>query len=107
MEIIWDVVWAARVNVYFALASIPLGFVLAVMLAIPLAGPKGILRSFSAAYVYIFRGTPLFIQLYFAYSLFRVSGLPTYRLPADPGTFGTKILPSCSMRCSWGPSFCC
>ena len=40
MDIIWDMVWAARMNVYFALISIPLGFVLAIGPAIALAGPR-------------------------------------------------------------------
>ncbi|MBU1174287.1 MAG: ABC transporter permease subunit [Alphaproteobacteria bacterium] len=56
-------------NIYFAAASIPLGFVLAVALALVRASRSRIGSSLAGAYIYAFRGSPLFIQLFMFYSL--------------------------------------
>ncbi|MDB5613132.1 MAG: transporter permease subunit [Devosia sp.] len=56
-------------NIYFALASIPLGFVLAVFLALGKASDNPLINRLSRGYIYAFRGSPLFIQFFMIYSL--------------------------------------
>jgi His/Glu/Gln/Arg/opine family amino acid ABC transporter permease subunit len=56
-------------NIYFAVASIPLGFVLAVFLALGKASRNPIISRLSRGYIYAFRGSPLFIQFFMVYSL--------------------------------------
>lgn len=56
-------------NVYFAAASIPLGFVLAVFLALGKASPNPLISRLSRGYIYALRGSPLFIQFFMFYSL--------------------------------------
>ncbi|RYG24510.1 MAG: ABC transporter permease subunit, partial [Burkholderiales bacterium] len=56
-------------NIYFAAASIPVGFVLAVFLALGKASPNQIINRLSRGYIYAFRGSPLFIQFFMFYSL--------------------------------------
>ena len=57
-------------NVYFAVLAVIAGFCFATLLALALASPKKYLRSPASWFVLIFRGTPLFIQFFFAYELF-------------------------------------
>ncbi|SMQ72259.1 amino acid ABC transporter membrane protein 2, PAAT family [Devosia lucknowensis] len=60
---------AVLFNIYFALASIPIGFVLAVFLALGKASPNPLINRLSRGYIYAFRGSPLFIQFFMFYSL--------------------------------------
>lgn len=60
---------AALFNIYFAVASIPLGFVFAVFLALGKASRNPIISRLSRGYIYAFRGSPLFIQFFMVYSL--------------------------------------
>lgn len=60
---------AAVFNIYFALASIPIGFVLAVFLALGKASRNRLISRLSRGYIYAFRGSPLFIQFFMIYSL--------------------------------------
>jgi polar amino acid transport system permease protein len=60
---------AALFNIYFAAASIPLGFVFAVLLALGKASSNPLISRLSRGYVYAFRGSPLFIQFFMLYSL--------------------------------------
>ena len=60
---------AAVFNIYFALASIPIGFVLAVFLALGKASRNRLVSRLSRGYIYAFRGSPLFIQFFMIYSL--------------------------------------
>ncbi len=59
----------ALFNIYFAAASIPLGFVLAILLALARRSHNRVGSSLAGAYIYAFRGSPLFIQLFMFYSL--------------------------------------
>lgn len=59
----------ALFNLYFALAAIPLGFVLAILMALGKASPNRIVAGFCRGYIYAFRGSPFFIQLFMLYSL--------------------------------------
>lgn len=56
-------------NIYFAVASIPFGFVFAVILALGKASRNPLISRLSRAYIYAFRGSPLFIQFFMVYSL--------------------------------------
>ena len=56
-------------NLYFALASIPAGFVLAVFMALGKASRNPLISALSRGYIYAFRGSPFFIQLFMFYSL--------------------------------------
>jgi len=56
-------------NLYFAAASIPVGFVLAIFLALGKGSSNPMIARLSRAYIYSFRGSPFFIQLFMVYSL--------------------------------------
>jgi His/Glu/Gln/Arg/opine family amino acid ABC transporter permease subunit len=60
---------AVLFNLYFALASIPIGFALAVALALAKASDNPWLYRPSRVFIYAFRGSPLFIQFFMFYSL--------------------------------------
>lgn len=60
---------AVLFNIYFAAASIPLGFVLAVFLALGKASANPLISRLSRGYIYALRGSPLFIQFFMFYSL--------------------------------------
>ncbi|MBJ3783251.1 ABC transporter permease [Devosia sediminis] len=60
---------AVMFNIYFAAASIPLGFVMAVFLALGKASSNPVITRLSRGYIYAFRGSPLFIQFFMFYSL--------------------------------------
>jgi len=60
---------AVLFNIYFAAASIPIGFVLAVFLALGKASPNPLINRLSRGFIYAFRGSPLFIQFFMFYSL--------------------------------------
>jgi len=59
----------ALFNIYFALASIPLGFPFAVVLALMKNSSSRSASLFARCYIYAFRGSPLFIQLFMFYSI--------------------------------------
>lgn len=60
---------AVMFNIYFAAASIPIGFVLAIFLALGKASSNPLISRLSRGYIYAFRGSPLFIQFFMFYSL--------------------------------------
>ncbi|KKB80258.1 histidine ABC transporter permease [Devosia soli] len=60
---------AVMFNIYFAAASIPIGFVLAIFLALGKASPNPVINRLTRGYIYAFRGSPLFIQFFMFYSL--------------------------------------
>ena len=59
----------ALYNIYFALASLPIGFGLALLVALGKNSKNPIIRGFCTTYVYAFRGSPIFIQLFMFYSI--------------------------------------
>ncbi len=70
--IIADIIIMARpslFNIYFAVASIPIGFLFAVGLTLMRASNNKIISYLASGYIYAFRGSPLFIQLFMIYSL--------------------------------------
>jgi His/Glu/Gln/Arg/opine family amino acid ABC transporter permease subunit len=56
-------------NIYFTAASIPLGFVFAILLALGKNSNNGVISRLSRGYIYAFRGSPLFIQFFMFYSI--------------------------------------
>ena len=57
-------------NIYFAVIALVLGFLFATVLALGKASKNSLLSSISRAYIFVFRGSPLFIQFFFAYEAF-------------------------------------
>ncbi len=57
-------------NVYFGAAALAAGFFLAVAVALGKGSERRWLRKPSEWFVFVFRGSPLFIQFFFAYFLF-------------------------------------
>jgi polar amino acid transport system permease protein len=57
-------------NIYFAVLSVVLGFCFATILALGKASARPIIALPSRGFIYFFRGTPLFLQFFFAYELF-------------------------------------
>ncbi|MEM6636668.1 MAG: ABC transporter permease subunit [Pseudomonadota bacterium] len=57
-------------NIYFALMALTFGFVVATALAISKASDRTVLRKPAQAFIFVFRGSPLFIQFFLAYETF-------------------------------------
>ena len=57
-------------NIYFGLISLVSGFFLATALALGKASKVRVLRKLAEWVIFLFRGSPLFIQFFFAYFLF-------------------------------------
>ena len=57
-------------NLYFAILAVATGFCFATLLAVAKASPNPFASAPARAFIYLFRGTPLFIQFFFAYELF-------------------------------------
>jgi len=54
-------------NLYYAVLALSFGFVLATALALAKASPRRWLQRPAAGFIFLFRGSPLFIQFFFAY----------------------------------------
>ena len=59
----------ALFNLYFALASIPLGFPMAIMLGMGKNSQNMLINRLCRGYIYAFRGSPLFVQFFMFYSI--------------------------------------
>ncbi len=59
-------------NLYFAILAVVLGFFLATALAVARNSNSLLIRKPADWFVFLFRGSPLFIQFFFAYELFSV-----------------------------------
>lgn len=57
-------------NVYFGVLALTAGFFLATALAVGKASPRALLRKPSEWFIFLFRGSPLFIQFFLAYETF-------------------------------------
>lgn len=69
----------ALFNIYFAAAAIPVGFVLAIFLALGKASRNPVINRLSRGYIYFFRGSPFFIQLFAFYSLMLTFNISTWK----------------------------
>ena len=70
-------------NVYFAAISLLIGFGFATLLALGKASAVRAVAAPSRGFIYFFRGTPLFIQFFFAYEMFVL--LPKTGMTLDLG----------------------
>jgi His/Glu/Gln/Arg/opine family amino acid ABC transporter permease subunit len=59
----------AAFSIYFAAAAIPIGFLFAIFFALGKNSPNPLINRLSRGYIYFFRGSPFFIQLFAFYSL--------------------------------------
>ena len=66
-------------NIYFAVASIPVGFFLAVIFALMRQSQHRGIMWFSKLYIYAFRGSPLFIQFFMIYSIMLALNVPYFK----------------------------
>ncbi|SPF81040.1 ABC transporter permease [Pseudoprimorskyibacter insulae] len=57
-------------NIYFGVLSVIVGFMLATAVALGKASQSALWRKLSEWFIFLFRGSPLFIQFFFAYFLF-------------------------------------
>ncbi len=57
-------------NVYFAILALGVGFFLATAVALGKASDTWLIRKPSEWFIFVFRGSPLFIQFFFAYFFF-------------------------------------
>jgi polar amino acid transport system permease protein len=96
-----DIVLLARpalFNIYFAFASIPVGFVLAIFFALGKASPNPLISNLCRGYIYAFRGSPFFIQLFMFYSLALAFNLSVWKplgidtIVLNPLVLGPAIL---------------
>jgi His/Glu/Gln/Arg/opine family amino acid ABC transporter permease subunit len=69
----------ALFNLYFAAAAIPIGFVFAIFLALGKNSSNVLLNRLSRGYIYFFRGSPFFIQLFAFYSLVLAFNISTWK----------------------------
>ena len=64
-------------NVYYGFFALVSGFLLATALAVAKAHPSPWLRKPAEWFIFLFRGSPLFIQFFFGYFLFlKLKNLP-------------------------------
>jgi L-cystine transport system permease protein len=70
---------AVLMTLFLGLSSFVLGSTLGLLVALARVSSMGVLRAFAFAYVSIFRGTPLLVQILLIYF-----GLPRYGLTLDP-----------------------
>ncbi len=69
----------ALFNIYFTFTSIPIGFVLAIFVALGKASRNRLISALSGGYIYAFRGSPFFIQLFMFYSVMLAFNLTLWK----------------------------
>ncbi len=57
-------------NIYFAVMAILIGFLLATLMAFMRAGENTFARNFAKLFIFVIRGSPLFIQFFVVYETF-------------------------------------
>lgn len=88
----------ALFNIYFAFAAIPLGFVFAIFMALGKASPNRWISRLCRGYIYTFRGSPFFIQLFMFYSIALAFNLSVWKplgidgIVLNPLVLGPAIL---------------
>lgn len=68
-------------NIYFATLAVIAGFFLATVIALGRTSPIALIRKPAQWFVFVFRGSPLFIQFFFAYELFVLIPRTGFDLP--------------------------
>ncbi len=70
-------------NIYFAILALSFGFMFSILLAFGKASDVPVWNRLSRGYIFFFRGSPLFIQFFFAYEAFVL--LPKYGVDINLG----------------------
>ncbi len=93
-------------NVYFGIIALVSGFVLAVALAVAKASPNKALRKPAEWFIFIFRGSPLFIQFFFGYFLFlSLKGVSSFFDPFTSAWLGALVVLFCNTAAYSGEIF--
>ena len=80
-------------NIYFGIIALTFGFFLATALALGKASPNRMLRKPAEWFIFIFRGSPLFIQFFFAYFFFlNLKGVHPFFDPFTAAWLGALIV---------------
>lgn len=80
-------------NIYFGVLAIVAGFFLATAVALGKAARSPFLRKPSEWFIFVFRGSPLFIQFFFAYFLFlSLKGVFPILSPLTSASLGALIV---------------
>ena len=96
------VIW----NVYFAVVALLIGFGLAVALAVGKASSKRLARKPAEWFILLFRGSPLFIQFFFAYfSFLSLKGQTALADPLTAAWLGAAIVLFCNTAAYTGEIF--
>ena len=86
---------AAATTVAVSFAGIAFGFVIGALVCVARVSPRAWLKRFGAAYVSVFRGVPLLVQLLFVYYFLAEYGLD---VPAIVAAVGALALSSAAYQ---------
>jgi len=93
-------------NIYFGVFALLLGFFLATALAVAKMSPKASLRKPAEWFIFLFRGSPLFIQFFFAYFFFlSMKGSYPFFDPFTSAWLGALIVLFCNTAAYSGEIF--
>lgn len=86
-------------NLYFGAIAVFFGFFLATLVALGKMSPNPVTAWAARSFIFVFRGTPLFLQFFFAYSLFVALPLTGATLSLGPieMTLGRNPLTSAAL----------
>ncbi|MFY0597589.1 MAG: ABC transporter permease subunit [Cognatishimia sp.] len=93
-------------NVYFGVLALVSGFFLAVALAVGKASPNAMFRKPAEWFVFVFRGSPLFIQFFFGYFCFlSLKGVSGFFDPFTSAWLGALVVLFCNTAAYSGEIF--
>jgi polar amino acid transport system permease protein len=80
-------------NIYFGVVALCAGFFLATAVAVGKAARNPVIRKSSEWFIFVFRGSPLFIQFFFAYFLFlSLNGVSSFFDPFTSAWLGALVV---------------
>ncbi len=80
-------------NIYFGVLALCGGFFLATAVAVGKASQSALLRRLSTGFIFVFRGSPLFIQFFFGYFAFlSLKGVSPIFDPLTSAAYGALIV---------------
>jgi polar amino acid transport system permease protein len=80
-------------NIYFGVVALCAGFFLATAVAVGKAARNPVIRKSSEWFIFVFRGSPLFIQFFFAYFLFlSLKGVSSFFDPFTSAWLGALVV---------------
>lgn len=93
-------------NVYFGILALLSGFFLAVGLAVAKSSSNAVLRKPAEWFIFVFRGSPLFIQFFFGYFLFlSLKGVSSFFDPFTSAWLGALVVLFCNTAAYSGEIF--